>query len=161
MPRPYTAPINISTAFTAQVDIFEILAAAGKPFELGGFELGQTSEIGDAQEEQLTLVLKLATGSVTSGSGGGTSTFRPINPNDTSPGATIETGNTTKLATGSGTVVELARIPWNVRGSALYVPVPEYRHVVPADGRLVLELATTPTDSISAAVGWVAISELV
>lgn len=159
MSRSYTAPINISSAFTAQIDIFEILAAAGKPFELLGIEFAQTSEIGDAQEEWLTLALKYVTGSPTSGSGGGTSTFRPTNPNDTAAGATIETGNTTKLT--GGTSVELARIPWQVRATAFYVPIPEQRHVVAADARLVLELVTTPADSISAVQGWVSIAELV
>lgn len=159
MARSYTAPINISTAFTAQIDIFEILAATGKPVELLGFELAQTSEVGDAQEEWLALVLKYVTGAPTSGSGGGTSTFRPINPNDTAAGATIETGNTTKLT--GGTSVELARIPWQVRAAAYYVPIPELRHGAAADGRLVLELATTPADSISAVQGWVGIAELV
>jgi hypothetical protein len=51
--REYIAELNLSTAITAQVDIFEILAASGKPFALLGFELFQTSEVGDAQEEQL------------------------------------------------------------------------------------------------------------
>ena len=157
--RLYTAPINISTAFTAQIDIFEILSATGKPMALHGFELGQLSEVGDAQEEQLQLVLKYVTGAPTSGSGGGTSTFRPINPNDTAAGLAIETGNTTKLS--GGTSVELRRFPWNVRQSLLWVPTPEARHRAADGTRFVLELAATPADSISAVVGWVEVEELI
>lgn len=157
--RAYSAPINISAAFTAQIDIFEILAASGKPCVLLGFEFGQTSEVGDAQEEWLTLVLKRVTGAPTSGSGGGTSTFVPMTPNDTAAGVTMETGNTSKLT--GGTSTELKRIPWNVRQSALYVPVPEARFVFDAGTRLVLELVTTPGDSISSVQGYVDVAELI
>lgn len=159
--RAYSAPINIATAFTAQIDIFELLAGTGKPMVLLGFEIGQTTEVGDAQEEQLTLVLKYATGTVTSGSGGGTATFQRSTPNDVAAAATLETGNTTKLAVGTGTVVELKRFAWNVRQPLTYVPVPESRHVADAGGRLVLELATTPADSIGGVQGYVEIAELI
>lgn len=157
--RSYTAPVNISAAFTAQIDVLEILAASGKPAILLGFELGQTSEVGDAQEEMLTLVLKRVTGAPTSGSGGGTSTFQSARPNDTAAGVTMETGNTTKLT--GGTSVELARFLWNVRMPLLYVPVPEERVVFDAATRLVLELVTTPADSIAGIVGRVSIGEII
>ena len=157
--RPYTAPINISAAFTAQIDFFELLAAAGKPLRLLGFELGQTSEVGDAQEEVLTLVLKRVTGAPTSGSGGGTSTFVPLTPNDTAAGATLETGNTTKLT--GGTSVEMKRWPFQVRQGVPYQPIPEAMGVLDASTRFVLELVTTPADSISAVVGNIDIIELI
>lgn len=157
--RSYTAPINISAAFTAQIDVFELLAATGKPGILLGFEFGQTSEIGDAQEEQLTLVLKRVTGAPTSGSGGGTSTFQPTRPNDTAAGLTLETGNTTKLT--GGTSVEVGRFQWNVRTPCLYVPVPEERIVFDTGTRLVLELVTTPADSISGIQGRISAGEII
>lgn len=157
--RAYTAAVNISASFTAQIDMFELLAASGKPLVLTGFELGQTSEVGDAQEEVLTLILKRITGSPTSGSGGGTSTFQPCRPNDTAAGATLETGNTTKLT--GGTSAELVRFGWMIRQSVLYQPIPEVMHVIDAGTRAVLELATTPADSISTVQGWVSIVELV
>lgn len=157
--RGYTAAINVSAAFTAQIDIFELIAASGKPVALAGFELGQTSEVGDAQEEMLALVLKYVTGAPTSGSGGGTSTFRPTQPNDAAAGTTLETGNTTKLT--GGTSVELKRWSWNLRSPMLYLPVPETRIVCDAGNRLVLELVTTPADSISSVQGWIDIFELV
>jgi hypothetical protein len=157
--RVYTAEINISTAFTAQIDVFEVLAASGKPFRVLGFELGQVSEIADAQEEGLNLVLKRITASPTSGSGGGTSTFLPVTPNDTAAGATIETGNTTKLS--GGTSVNLKRFAWNIRGPLPYTPIPESLITIDAATRLVLELTTTPADSISGIFGWIEIEELV
>src|SRR5918999_1224307 len=155
MARCYVAPISIGST-TAQIDIFELAAAAGKPFELRGFELSQTSEVGDAQEEQLTLVLKYVTGTPTSGSGGGTSTFRPVLPNDVAAGATIETGNTTKLSL--GTSVEFRRFPWNVRQERTFTFTPEFWQVCAADEHLVLELVATPADAIAGIVGWVEIA---
>ena len=157
--RSYTAPISIGTAFTAQIDVFEILAATGKPAILLGWQFGQTSEVGDTQEEQLTLVLKYVTGAPTSGSGGGTSTFRSVRPNDTAAGLTMETGNTTKLT--GGTSVEMGRFQWNVRTECLYVPVPEERVIFDAATRLVLELVTTPADSISGIMGRVSVGEII
>lgn len=157
--RSYTAEINITAAFTTQIDVFELLAASGKPVVLLGFELGQISEVGDTQEEGLTLVLKRVTGAPTSGSGGGTSTFQPVVPNDSAAGATLETGNTTKLT--GGTSVNLARWDWNVRFPLPYTPVPEERIILDAATRLVLELVTTPADSISGIHGRITLGELV
>ena|ERR1700750_481630 len=155
--RSYTAPINIS-ATTVQLDIFEILAGTGRPILLTGFEVGQSSEIGDAQEEMLLLILKRAVGA-TSGSGGGTSTPQVTQPNDAASTATVETGNTTKLT--GGTVTELKRFAWNLRSPYLYLPVPEQR-IVFADGtRCVLELATTVNDSVGPIVGHIDFIELV
>jgi len=156
--RVYKASINITAAFTAQIDIFELLAGTAKPLILLGFEIGQTTELGDAQEEVLTLILKRVTGSPTSGSGGGTGTFVPTAPNDAAAAATLETGNTTKLT--GGTSVELGRIPWQVRVPYLYMEPPEMRDVLDAGTRFVLELATTPADSIGGIVGRIAIGEL-
>lgn len=157
--RPYSTSIAIASAFTTQIDIFELLAGTNKPVVLLGFELGQTTEIGDAQEEMLTLILKRVTGAPTSGSGGGTPTFQPVRPNDTAAGATLETGNTTKLT--GGTSVEVARWSWNIRVPLLYVPVPEERIVIDQGTRLVLELATTPADSIGGIMGRIAIGEII
>ncbi len=158
MGRRYYAPIAIATV-TTQLDIFELLAASGKPLEIHEIVLEQTSEIGDAQEEQLELVLKRITGAPTSGSGGGTSAPIACVPNDTAVGATVETGNTTKLT--GGTSTELSRRSWNVRSSFYFTPVPEGRIVIDAATRAVLELATTPADSISKIVGHILFEELV
>lgn len=157
--RRYIAPINISSAFTTQIDFIELLAGTGKPLTILGWEFGQTSEVGDAQEEWLVFAMKRVTGSPTSGTGGGTPTIQTLAPNDTASGATLETGNTTKLT--GGTSAELGRLPWNVRQSCMYRPVPEERVVVDAATRFVLELVTTPADSIASVQGWITIAELV
>lgn len=156
--RSYIAPIDITAAFTAAIDIFELLAGSGKPLVFLGLELSQPTELGDAQEEQIKLTLKRVTGSPTSGSGGGTSTVQQTQPNDTATGITLETGNTTQLS--GGTSSTMAMIPWNVRAGLLYVPVPESRIVIDAATRLVLS-CPAPNDSIGGVFGWLSVGELV
>lgn len=156
--RSYTATINVA-AHTAQLDVFELLAGTGKPIVLLGIEFGQTTELGDSQDEVIPLVLKRVTGAPTSGSGGSTVTPTPCLPNDTASGATLETGNTTKLT--GGTSVEVGRIAWNVRAGAVYLPIPEKRVVIAAGDRLVLEEVGTPADSITGPVGELSFAELV
>jgi hypothetical protein len=156
--RMYMAPINVG-AHTAALDFFELLTAAEKPALLHGFELGQSTELGDAQEEYIPLALKRVTGAPTSGSGGSTSTFQPTDPNSTATSMTLETGNTTKLT--GGTSAELGRIIWNVRGGTLWLPPPEGRIVVAGGTRLVLEELAAPADSITGPIGWILAEELV
>ncbi|MDP9145441.1 MAG: hypothetical protein M3N43_12220 [Actinomycetota bacterium] len=157
--RRYRAPINISTAFTTAIDIFELLSDSARPLALLGFHLGQVTEIGDAQEEGLQLVLKYVTGAPTSGSGGGTSTARQVLPNDVAAGVTLETGNTTKCT--GGTSVDLARYSWNIRQDLPIVWTPEMVHVAAAGTRFVLEMVTTPNDSIGGIFGSIEFAELV
>jgi len=159
MGRVYTSSINIGTAVTAPIDVFELRAGLGRPLLLHEFELGQLTEVGEAQEEQLELALKRVTGTPTSGSGGGTGTFNVITPNDVVATATLETGNTTKLT--GGTTAELRRLTWNVRTERLYLPTPECRIVLDAGTYLVLELVTTPADPITGIKGGIVIEELV
>lgn len=160
MARGYIFPVNITSAFTAAIDVFELLTVTEKPVVLLGWEFGQISEITDAQDEVLTFVLKRVTGAPTSGSGGSTAAAGAVNlPNDTAGSATIEVGNTTKLA--GGTSVDLARFDWYIRQPFIYAPLPEELIVVAGATRLVLEMVSTPADSISGMHGSIRYAELV
>jgi hypothetical protein len=151
----YTVPINCSNAITTQIDIFEIAAGANRPVTLLGFEIAQTSEIGDAMEEQIELLLKRVTGAPTSGSGGpAAAAIRPVGQdNSLASGATFENGNTTKLT--GGTPEELKRFSWNIRVPLPWVPIPESRHDILVSDHFVLEMVKTPADQIDKIVGWV------
>ena len=154
----YITPIVNTTAFTAQIDIFEILASSTMPIQVMGFELGQPTEVGDAQEEQLRLILKRVTGAPTSGSGGATPTPQPTNPLGAAAGTAVETCNTTKLT--GGTSATIAEFAWNVRTPLLWRPIPEEWIGLQVSTRLVLELATTPADSIGGIHGWISFGEM-
>lgn len=148
MGRIYTTKFK-AVAVTAAQDLFEILAATGKPIFIHGFTLSQTTEVGDAQEEGLQITTNRGAGSVTSGSGGSTHTPAPVNVDDTASGATVEINNTTIMSVGTGTLTELEAFAWNVRGPFDRWYTPETRPYIKPGDRWTLELETAPADSIT------------
>lgn len=158
MGRMYQVPIAF-VAQTAQIDFFELLAAAEKPSIIHEIYLANSTDVGDAQEEMLTIKLKRASGTVTSGSGGTTPTPVPIEPDDASSGLTAEVNNTTKLAVGTGTITDERLFAWNVRTPFQMIFTPETRPRIKGGERKVLELTTTPSDSITMG-GYVLVEEL-
>ena len=140
----YTVPF-VGVAVTAQQDLFELVAAAAKPLLVLGFGLSQSTELGDAQEEQLSIILK--SGQTTSGSGGTTPTPVPADSTGSAAGFTAEVNNTTKAS--AGTILTHYPYTWNVRGP-FDIILPEPMQLLMAAGRrFTLELASTPADSIT------------
>ena len=148
MGRKYTAAFK-AVAVTAQQDFFEILAPADAIVVIHEWELSQSTEVGDAQEEQLQLTTNRGIGTVTSGSGGSTATAQPIEDGDAAFGGTVEINNTTKMVVGTGTLEELEPFAWNVRQSLRQIYTPETRPIISPGNRWTLELETTPADSIT------------
>lgn len=133
-------------AVTAQQDFFEITAAATGSLWVHAFELSQSTEVGDAQEEGLSVLVKR--GSTVSGSGGSAPTPTPWSVNGGASGFVAEVNNTTKANT--GTIVTLHSTNWNVRSTPFqWIYTPEMRPLVAPSERLTVELATTPADSIT------------
>ena len=147
MGRLYQVPIPF-VAQTTQIDFFELTAAAEKPCRIHEIYLANSTDVGDAQEEMLTLKLKRAFGTVTSGSGGTAPTPVPLNPDDAASGLTAEVNNTTKLAVGTGTITDERLYAWNVRQPFHLIFTPETRPVIKGQEKKVLELTVTPMDSI-------------
>jgi hypothetical protein len=133
-----------ATAFTAQIDLIEIVGHASRLTWITGLELGQTTEVGDAQEEQLTLEWIL--GHTTSGNG--TATTPGASGNDAAYGGTVERFATT-LATG-GSPVTRRTIPWNVRIGYTMLWDPTKWLMVPAGSRMVGRVSG-PADSVTGA----------
>lgn len=144
MSRIYRA-VAANTAQGAQVDIFEVNVASTKVVRLFEVHLSQLTEIGDAQEEMLSILIK--EGATTSGSGGSTPTAVPATKGDAGYAGTIETHNTTK-ATG-GTIVTHVSVNWNIRVPLDIIFTPETVITLPPSSRLTVELATTPADSVT------------
>lgn len=140
----YTAQFN-GVAVTAQQDLFEVNVPATKSVVVHAIELSQTTEVGDAAEEGLLLLLK--SGQTTSGSGGSTPTAVPTAIGETAFGGTVEVNNTTKAS--AGTIVTHAAYAWNVRTEFVRIYTPETRPLLPPSARFTVELATTPADSIT------------
>lgn len=158
MGRLYQIPIAF-VAQTTQIDLFELTAAAEKPCLIHEIYVGNSTEVGDAQEEQLTLKLKRAFSTVTSGTGGTAPTPVPINPDDAASGLAAEVNNTTKLVVGTGTITDERLFAWNVRQPFQVIFTPETRPKIKGGEKKVLELTTTPADSITLG-GYVIVEEL-
>mgnify|MGYP000553884873 CR=1 FL=1 len=144
----YTVPFS-AVAVTVQQDFFEITAASARPVLVHSIELEQMTEVGDAAEEGLAILLRRGTGSVTAGSGGTTPTPAPIVTSDPAAGLVSKVNNTTKMVVGTGTITLLRAWAWNVRIPFLKLFTPETRPVILPGEKLTLELATTPADSIT------------
>src|SRR6187551_2700574 len=112
MGRVYTVPLQL-TAYTAQIDLFDIAPADDKPVILHAIYLGQTTELADAAEEQLGI--QIIRGFATVGSGGSSVTATPVNPSDTAAGATCRTGDTTIAVVGGGATTHIHADTWNIR----------------------------------------------
>lgn len=145
MGRFYTVQFT-GVAVTAQQDLFEITATSTRPLFIHALSLSQSTEVGDAQEEGLSILLRRGVGS-TSGSGGTAPTPAPLETNQGASGFTAEVNNTTKMSV--GTITTLAPMNWNVRMPFDWIPTPEIRPLVGVSERFTVELATTPADSIT------------
>lgn len=146
MGRFYTAQFN-GVAVTAQQDFFELAAPSTAVVVIHQVVLSQTTEVGDAQEEQLSILLKRGVGSTT-GSGGSTPTPVKLETGYPSAGSTTKANNTTKMT--AGTITTIHSDAWNERNPQwLYLPTPELRPVLSPSERFTVELATTPADSVT------------
>lgn len=157
MGRFYSIPFT-AVAVSAAQDLFEVLAATGKPFYLHEIVVGQSSDYGDAAAEGLTISIKKATGSYTSGSGGSTPTPVKHATNDAAAGPTPECNNTTQAAAGSGALTTIRSDAFNIQGGFQYMPTPEQRILfLPAEACVVS--ITAPADAVTMS-GTLVIEEL-
>ena len=144
--RVYT--INLTpAAATVALDLVEITVADDQPVLIHGFRVWQTSDVGDAQEEIITL--SWVRGNTTSGSGGNTSVAAtPKDHRMSAASMTVETGNTT--AASAGTAVTPYSTGWNVRAPLEVTYTPEQRiRADQGNTLLVLRMGAAPVDSLT------------
>jgi hypothetical protein len=132
---------------SANVDLSEVTAASTKPLVILGFDIGQTSDFGDAQEEILLLTLK--TGATTSGSGGSSATAVNTDTSGASASFAAEQGNTTK-ASGGTIVSHGSGWHWNVRMPLQIRFTQEEQILLAASARATLEIPAA-ADSLTIA----------
>lgn len=147
MGKMYTVSFT-GTAVTAQQDFFEITAASSRVLAIHAVELSQSTEVGDAAEEGLSILFRRGTSGTTSGSGGSSATPAPLEANAGAAGSTAEVNNTTRMS--GGTITTLVATNWNIRQSPMqWIFTPEMRPIVSPSERFTVELATTPADSVT------------
>lgn len=137
------------TAAGGDTDWLELTPADDQPCALRGWIIGQTSEVGDTQEEGLRFSIISLPATVTSGNGTA-ATGRPMGGIGTA-GFAAECNGTT-VATTSGTAITLAELAWNERASPweFWFPDPAFAPVVKQAGALVFRMQTTLADDMSA-----------
>lgn len=141
----YTAVFS-GVAVLAQQDLFEITSPADAITIIHAVELSQTTEVGDAMEEGLSVLMKR--GATTSGTDGTQALVpAPVETGSSAYGGVVDINNTTKASL--GTILTLRADAWNVRSPFLYLPTPEMRFILGPSVRFTVELATTPLDSIT------------
>lgn len=143
MGRMYSAVFR-NVAVTVVQDLFEINAPATTSVIVHALTITQSSDAGDAESEQLRVIIHRGS---TSGSGGTVPTARPLRINDTAFAGTVEANNTTQSTEG----VILHAESFNVMAGLNIVWTPETRPVIAPSGRLIVELETTPADSLTMA----------
>jgi hypothetical protein len=146
MARQYSVSFT-SVAATAAQDLFEITAATGKPVRINGWCISQSTEIKDAEEEGLSILVRRGSSATTSGSGGTSATPALQDSADSAAGATVEVNNTTRMS--GGTITTLEALNWNVRAPFLMIYTPEMKPRITPGDRLTIELATAPADSVT------------
>lgn len=146
--RMYSCTFDV-TAATVSLDFFEIVPADDKPVVIHVIDIAQTTELGDAAEEQLAWSIQRGGTAITTGSGGvAAAAGVAMGASGAGSGFTFEAMNTTKATFTAGVV--LHRSAFNVRTGLLWIPTPETRPTVSqANGGLVVRLDSTPADSVS------------
>lgn len=139
--RMYSATFE-EVAVTAVQDLFEINAPSTAVVKIHSLHISQSSDAGDAQSEQLNVLIHRGT---TSGSGGSAPTARPLMEGTAAFAGTVEANNTTQSTEG----VQLHAESFNVMAGLVIVWTPETRPVIPPSGRLIVELQTAPADSLT------------
>jgi len=147
-----------SIAVTALQDFFEILAPADAVIIVHGWEIFQTSDVGDAEEEILELETVRGLGATT-GSGGATIIPQPNMRGYAVSGTTTKRNNTTRLTAGGGSLEILEKFGWNIRIPLEKIYTPESRPVVSASDFWTLALPSAPNDELSV-IGKVTFEEI-
>lgn len=136
---------------SAVQDLFEIKLAATQAGFLHSATIMQSSEEATADAEQLKVSIKRATGSFTSGSGGGSATVVKGQSGDPSHGlTTIERNNTTQAVVGTGTLDELWPGAFCVlAGEWEKTFTPELRPPIGPSEAVILSVEEAPADAIT------------
>jgi len=126
-------------AVTAQQDLFEIEALTS-PIVVLGVVLGQTSDVGDAVAENLSILFRRFTDALAN-----VTAEVQLDLGSSAITADLAINVTTELVTGTSTIHADV---WNIALPFIWLPPPEMRIVIPVDDGLAINLNTTPADEL-------------
>ncbi len=139
MGRMFTAGFT-EVAVTAQQDLFQIEALV-VPVVLHAVFLSQSTDVGDAAAENLSILLRRFTDAVTNDIA-----EVKLDPGSAAANADLAINETTELVTGTETVHSEV---WNIALPFVWMPPPEMRIIIKIGDGLAVNLNTTPADSIT------------
>ena len=139
MGRMYTLEFT-DVAVTAQQDLFQIEAIT-VPAIIHAVYLSQITDVGDSAAENLSISINRVTDDVTDDK----ATVQ-IDKGDATQLAEIAINETSELTTGLERIHSEA---WNIALPFVFLPTPEMRPVVEVGNAIVVNLNTTPNDSIT------------
>ena len=153
MARVYRVPYNGTlTAAGGDSDLLSIQPADDKPCRIIGWIIGQSSEVGDATEENIRITLRHMTATVTIGSGGSAVTpvaNRPGTNEIVAAGFTARCNDTT-VSTTSGTSTIMEELAWNERNTPWERWIPEeLRPVALQTEVLIVRMESTLADDLT------------
>ena len=139
MGRIYAVNFN-EVAVSVQQDLFQIEAQT-TPAILHAIYLSQSTEEGDAEAENLNVIIQRVTDAVTDDLNA-----VALVGGDTAENANLAINETSELTTGASIIHAES---WNVAQSFIYLPPPELRPIVQIGNAIVVNLNNTPTDAIT------------
>lgn len=139
MGRMYSVSFT-EVAVTAQQDFFQI-EAVNVPAIIHSVYLSQTTDVGDAAAENLSILIRRVTDALTN-----VTAEAQLDTGDSAANADLNVNDVTELVTGAQTIHSEA---WNIAMPFVYLPPPEQRIVVPVGDVVTVNLNTTPADSIT------------
>ena len=134
-----TAKVNKTTSDTAPKDLFQVASASTKVTRILGIHVEQSNRAGDANAQQLELIVERGT----AGTGGTSITARPLSPSDGAFGGTVLAANTSAMSAAT-TIIEGGM---NNQAGWHWTPAPGNEIELAPSGAIALVLATTPTAS--------------
>lgn len=139
MGRIYSVSFT-DVAVTAAQDFFQIEAVT-VPAIIHAVYLSQSTDVGDAAAESLSLRFRRVTDALTN-----VTAEAQLDTGDAVALADLNVNDVTPLVTGAQTIHPES---WNIAMPFVYLPPPELRIVVPVGDVVTLNLITTPADSIT------------
>lgn len=148
MGRKFTVQFD-NVAVSAAQDFFEIITGASQCLRLLSAFIGQSSDAGDASAEMLRVLLKRASGSYTTGSGGSTPTPAPHDFVSPAYGSTVRANSTTAAVVGTGALTTLAAETFNVQAGWYYTPTPDEWIEINPSQAIIINLPGAPADALT------------
>ena len=134
-------PVSFTdVAVTAAQDLFQIQAVT-VPAIIHAVYLSQSTDVGDAQAENLSLRFRRVTDALTN-----VTAEAQVDTGDAAALADLNVNDTTPLVTGAQTIHPET---WNIAMPFNYLPPPKLQIIVPVGGVVTLNLINAPADSIT------------